>query len=181
MTLASSDGVTAIVGAVASFVGLLVGAGVTLKVEHDRRATEAKSDLTRALAKYMQACELVAIEIAELPESSWMERQVDRVPSRRIGFMVQRLMKRLVFGHREQVTDLYQGARAEVVLLAPIVFIGLTLRVEELFHDWEESRSRHWIERWVTLRDELRLTAQSTVDAGLGRPYRTGEKQADLH
>lgn len=51
--LASSDGVIAIVGAAASFVGLLVGAIVTLKVERDRRATEARSDLARALAKYM--------------------------------------------------------------------------------------------------------------------------------
>lgn len=83
----------------------------------------------------------MAIEIAELPQASWLERQVDRIPSRRIGFMAQRLVTRLVFGRRlEQLRDMYQEARAEVVLLAPIVLIGLTLRVEDLFRDWERTR-----------------------------------------
>jgi hypothetical protein len=178
MVIAASDGITAIVGATASFVGLVVGACMTLKVERDRRTAEARSDLTRALAKYMQACELVSVEIAQLPAPSWIERQVDRIPSRRIGFATQRALSRVVFGRRlEQVRDLYQEARAEVVLLAPIVVIGIALQMDDLFREWEENRTPDWVHKWSALRDELRLTAQTTVDAQLGRAYRAGEKR----
>jgi hypothetical protein len=169
--------VAAIVGAAGSFVGLLTGAGVTLKVERDRRTAEHDGELTKALIDYIGALELVAIEISDLPAPSRLEQRLDRIPEGRVGFAARRLLQRVVLGRRyEEVIDLYHSARAEVLLLAPIEMIGQVIALDELLGEWEKERTPELRSRWLTQRDTFRLTAQSTVDKYQGRPYRAGGK-----
>jgi hypothetical protein len=71
-------------------IGVVIGAYATRRAARagaekaDHRARQA--ELHRALAGYIAATELVAVELASLPPASWLERQVDRIPRRRIGF-----------------------------------------------------------------------------------------------
>ena len=164
-------------------VGVIIGAGATrLTIRNSARDAQQSAnriELQRALARYIAATELVAIEILSLPASSWIERQADRIPRRRIGFFFNSVAARMVFGRRhDDLRAEYQRARADVVLIGPIEIIGLTMKVDEFFVEWEARRTRDFQQRWSALRDEIRLIAQRTVDEGRGRAYRAGETQS---
>jgi hypothetical protein len=172
--------IAAVVGALASLAGVIIGGRITLRIEREQATSAARSELAAALARYMAACDLVSTEISSLPARSWIERQLDRIPNRRIGWAAQRLLARIVIGDRwEKLQDRYWDAYAGVVLLAPTNVISIALRVEDLFAAWEHDRApgAEWARQWVELQQELRLTAQMTADDGLGRPYRAGERQ----
>jgi len=172
MPLATSDAVTAIVGGAATVLGVAFGGFVTYRVAGEGRRGEEKAQLVRACADYMQATELVAVEIAELPNPTWGERRLDQIPRGRVSFVLSQLLSRLIFGRRHyEVRDLYQRARAELLLVAPTKIIGLVLRVDDQFAEWERERTAAMIKGWVDLRDEIRLTLQVVVDGGRGRPY----------
>ena len=85
---------TSTLATVFTLVGPLIGVGIgawgSTRIANgaDRRAQ--RLELIRALASYLSAAELVAVELAAFPETSWFERQVDRLPTqRRVGFFVQ--------------------------------------------------------------------------------------------
>jgi hypothetical protein len=175
--IASSDVVAGLIGALGSLAGVAVGGFVTLKVTREGRTDAQRGELSRALAGYMQATQLVAFEMASMPRSTWLERQVDRLPTGRIHFFFNRLLARLIFGRRhDELRERYYRASAEVVLIAPIEVIGLVREIEAFFNDWERHPdSADLPRRWADVAERLRLTAQSTLDEGQGRPYRAGE------
>jgi hypothetical protein len=175
--VASSDLVTGIVGAVASLAGVAVGGFVTLKVAREGQRDAQRGELSRALAGYMQAAQLIAFEMASMPKSTWLERQLDRLPTGRVHFFFNRLLARLIFGRRhDELRERYYRASAEAVLIAPIGVIGLVREIEAFFNDWERHPdSADMPRRWADLAERLRLTAQTTLDEGRGRPYRAGE------
>jgi hypothetical protein len=175
---------TSTLDTILAFAGPLAGVGVgawvtsltTRRAARESERTQRRQDVERALARYMAAIELVTVELGSRPEASWFERQVDRLPRGRAFFFFNSLFARLVFGDRhERIRAEHQRARAEVVLLAPVEIIGLTMEVEEFFLEWQDHRGSDFGARWVELRDRVRLVAQRTVDEGLGRPYRAGE------
>jgi hypothetical protein len=176
ISLASTTLIAAIVGAVASAVGLVFGARVTLKVERSRAAATSTLEAVRALVNYIAACELLAIEFGRLPPATWLDRQAERIPTGRAGWATGRIIERLVVGGRwDDLRDRYHVARAEVMLVSPINVITIVLRMDDLYAEWEEKRTPDLGKKWFDIREELRLTAQSTVDKGLGRPYRAGD------
>lgn len=165
-----------------TFVGPLVGVGIGLWGSNRvAKATDRRSErveITRALANYMAAAELVAVELGSFPEDSWFERKIDHyVPqSRRIGSFVERVMLRIAFGTRlDELRRGYQQARAELVLVAPIRIIGIVSQVDDLFIEWQTTRSDEMKRKWMDRSNGLRLEAQATVDEGRCRPYRAGE------
>lgn len=158
-------------------IGVAIGAWGSARVVNgaDRRAQRV--ELTRALASYLSAAELVAVELAAFPETSWFERQVDRLPKqRRLGFFMQTLIMRLAFGRRhDDRRKLYQDAKANVVLVAPIELIVTVSEVDDVLTAWQTERGPEVEQRWVEALDALRLVSQRTVDEGQGRSYRAGE------
>ncbi|HEY3759763.1 MAG TPA: hypothetical protein VGL37_08370 [Solirubrobacteraceae bacterium] len=167
--MASSDAVTGIVGAAASFVGLIVGAFVTLKVARDNQKSAQQVELARALAGYMQATQLVAMELASMPKPTRFERQLDRMPSGRGQFFFNRLLSRVIFGKRhDELRDRYHRASAEVILAAPIPVIDLVREIDDLFSEWEQHPGASLGGPWHEVRRRLRLTAQKAVDEARG-------------
>lgn len=175
--VASSGAVTGLAGAVGTLAGVAVGGFVTIKVARESQRDVQRGELSRALAGYMQATQLIAFEMASMPKSTWLERQVDRLPTGRIHFFFNRLLARMIFGQRhDELQERYYRASAEVVLIAPIEVIGLVREIEALFNDWERhAGSTDMPRRWSNLSERLRLVAQSTLDEGQGRPYGAGE------
>jgi hypothetical protein len=141
-----------------TFVGPLIGVGIgtwgsTRVANHaDRRAQRV--GLTRSLASYLSAAELVAVELAAFPETSWFERQVDRLPEqRRLGFFLQTLMMRLAFGRRHyELRKLYQDAKATVMLVAPIEVIATVSEVDDVLIAWQMERGPTIEKRWIEAR-----------------------------
>lgn len=174
-TTSAFDSILAFAGPLA---GVIVGAVGSWRVARSRDTKTEKLELTRALANYMAAAELVAVELDSFPEDSWLEKKIDQwlpVPRRGIAF-TQRILARLAFGRQHEELRLrYQQARAELVLIAPIEIIVVVTRIDEFFIEWQTDRGEEMKRKWVGLSDGLRLTAQLTVDKGRGRPYRAGQ------
>lgn len=131
MILASSDTITGLVGGLGTLAGVVVGGFITLKVARESQRGTKRTELARALAGYMQATQLVAFEMSSMPKSTWLERQIDRVPTGRIHFFINRLLARMIFGQRhDELRERYYRASAEVVLIAPIEMIGLVREID---------------------------------------------------
>jgi len=179
VTVDTTNTLEAVLVGAGPLVGVVIGAWGTARIANAADKRQHRGEITRALANFMAAAELVAVELGSFPADSWLEQWVDRrfPPQRRIGSFVQRLMYRAAFGQRlDDLRRQYQQARAEVVLIAPIQVIGLVTRIDDFLLRWADERGPHMGREWETLSDELRLTAQTTVDQGGGRPYRAGEQ-----
>lgn len=127
-------------------IGVGIGAWATSRVTRKSESAVQRTEVTRALANYMAAAELIAVELGSLPEHSRVERIVDRWtrPQRRIGWTTQRLLERAVFGQRwDELRHRYQQARAELVLVAPIQIIGIVSRIDDVFVTWRDERGDH--------------------------------------
>lgn len=159
-----------------TLAGVAVGGFVTIKVAREGQRDALRGELARALAGYMQATQLIAFEMASMPKTTRLERQLDRLPTGRIHFFFHRLLARVIFGRRhDELRERYYRASADVVLIAPIEVIGLVREIEAFFNDWERRPdSKEMPRRWADLGERLRLIAQSTLDEGQGRPYRAG-------
>jgi hypothetical protein len=156
---------------------VLAGGYISARLRRQSRSEAAEDILRGALAAFMQACELVAFEIADIPAPTWFERQIDRLPRGRFYFFGNRLLARLVFGNRHHsVRSQYFRASADLVLVAPVNIISLALQCDDFFVKWQNAPSREMEIEWTTLREQVRLEAQRAVDRGLGRPYRAGEE-----
>lgn len=90
----------------------------------------------------MSASEMIAIEIRGLPAPSRLERQVDRLPMRRIGWVGQAVLGRMAFGRRwDDLRRNFSQAKAELLLVAPVEMIGLVLRVEDHIAAWDQRKN----------------------------------------
>jgi hypothetical protein len=129
--------------------------------------------LTRALADYIAAASLVSVELGNAAQPNWYQRQLMHLPMFRPGSFLMEVLFRLMTGSRvDDRAREFQRARAEVVLLAPDDVVALVHAVDELFYAWQAKPGPEYWERWIDLKDKLRVEAQRAINERQGRRYR---------
>lgn len=163
-----------LIAALGTLSGALIGGAVTIRVASHQRRGEQRQELVVAFERYMQASRLIASELTELPpvKRSLIDRAFDRALGPRVVFAITRLMNRLVYGQRFfAIQDEYAAAASRLTLVAPIEIIALISDIDAFFGRWSDDPGPAHARAWHDLFERLRLAAQTTVDAGEGRPW----------
>ena len=167
-----------------ALIGVVVGGYMQRWIAQDAARDDARRrrrvELAGALADYMGIVELIAFELSRNPASSWLDRQLDRLPRGRLMYVFSTLLERAVAGSQfAQLRTNYYRSRAALTLVAPVSIIGHVLDIDRAFVAWQGATTRTELraaaQTWHDLSEHLRLEGQSAVDAGRGRPYREGE------
>ncbi|MEA2250180.1 MAG: hypothetical protein QOG70_422 [Solirubrobacteraceae bacterium] len=167
----------------AALLGVVVGGVMERRTarEATREAGrgQRRAELAGALADYMGVIELIAFELSRNPASSWLDRQLDRLPRGRLHYLFSTVLERVATGSRfAQLRADYYRSRAALTLVAPISIIGQVLEIDRALVTWQDATTPHELRNaarmWHDLGESLRIAGQSAVDAGMDRPYREG-------